>query len=90
MIGIEIVHNEFKFKRITNISLGSDINFAILPEIEGKTKYETKKILPIHSLIRIITETKDSKRYLILRTTKMIEDYLKNRLDITYLPFDHK
>lgn len=46
--------------------------------------------LPTKSIINIATETKDSKRYLILKTSKWIEDYLNNRKEITYLPFDHK
>lgn len=45
--------------------------------------------MPRNSVINFITETKDSKRYLVLKTSKWIEDYLKNNLQITYLPFDH-
>jgi hypothetical protein len=78
LIGIDILHDRYKFKRITHISLGLDINFSIVPEIVGKNRHESTEILPKKSIIDFRTETRDSKRYLILKTSKWIEDYLRN------------
>lgn len=44
----------------------------------------------MNSIIKFVTETKDSKRHLIIKTSKWIEDYLNNKLEIILLPFDHK
>jgi hypothetical protein len=62
----------------------------VRPEIVGRNKMESVKLLPMNSVIKFVTETKDLKRYLILKTTKWVENYLENRLNITMLPFDHR
>lgn len=76
LIGIDIRHHKFKFKRITHISLGLNLNLTLKPEIVGKNKEQSLALMPQNSVINFVTETRDSKRYLILKTSKWIEDYL--------------
>ena len=83
------MHPRYKFQRITHIPLDLNKEFHILPLIIDKSHEETKKILPMNSYIVFHPITKDSKRHLILKTTKKIEDYIDHHLTITLLPFDN-
>lgn len=89
LIGINIMHPKYKFQRMTHIPIDIDREFSVTPLIIDCDLKKTTNILPINSYIVFHPEVKDSKKRLILKSSKRIENYIDNRFICNILPFDH-
>jgi hypothetical protein len=83
---VRIIHPKHQFKTIKNISFSSEKEYELHPKIVGGPN----NIINMHSKIIIKPEIKESKKVLMIKSSKYVYNYFDGICDVKALPFDHE